>query len=249
MAIRWLILFLLLAVPGLAAQDPPLCEAPFDLPGQVRSTTDGSPVSGASVVLPAIQLRVLTDGGGRFVARGVCPGPLELSISHLAFGTAGLTAIAAPGELLDVRLEPRAVPLEGLVVEVEPVVRQLERRRMAHGWKSDAVQFTGVPVEELPVSIPEFVAARAGHPLYGCPGAIGNERNCFPFRGRRMRVTVCLDEGPFAGGVPMLETFPPDAIGRVEFYPHDGLMKVYSRDFLALAAGKPWLLLGAANDC
>ena len=249
MAIRWVTLLLPLAVPGLSAQGAPPCEGPFDLPGQVRSTTDGSPVSGASVVLPAVQLRVLTDGAGRFVARGVCPGPLELSISHLAFGTAVLTATAARGERLDIRLEPRAVPLEGLVVEVEPVVRQLERRRMAHGWKSDAFQFTGVATEELPVSIPEYVAARAGHPLYACPGAIGNDRNCFPYRGRRKRVSVCLDEGPFAGGVPMLETFPPDAIGRVEFYPDDGLMKVYTREFLALSAEKPWLLLGAANVC
>jgi hypothetical protein len=249
MAIRWVILVLALAVPGLSAQETPPCQNPLDLPGRVHSAADGAAVSGASVVVPAVQLRVLTDGAGRFVVRGVCPGPLELSISHLAFGTAVLTATASRRERLDIRLEPRALPLEGLVVEVEPVVRQLERRRMAHGWKSDAFQFTGVGTEELPVSIPEYVAARAGHPLYACPRAIGDDRNCFPYRGRRKRVTVCLDEGPFAGGVPMLETFPPDAIGRVEFYPDDGLMKVYTREFLALSAEKPWLLLGAANEC
>lgn len=237
---------------GLLAQQAPGCTTPFDLPIQVTSSQDGEPVVGASVVIPSLQERLLTDEAGRILATGVCPGPLELSISHLGFGTTTITREAQRSSLLSIGLDPQAVPVEGLTVSVETVIRKLERRRKAFAFKSFAFDAGDFSDESLPTDIPAYVAARAGHPLTSCgPDTPFGDRNCYPFRGRmRSLQAICLDEARLRGGPSELDRMVQHAdIARLEFYPSAGIMKVYTRAFIALAAEKPWLLELSPESC
>lgn len=239
---------LLLGPASLGGQEPAPCD--LAVPGRVLSAADGSPVAGASVVLPSLQLRLLTDGAGRFLARGVCAGPLELSVSHLGFGTTTLQATVAPDELLVIRMRPRAVPLEGLVVEVEPVLRRLESRRMAIGQKSGVYEADDFDLRDLPTSIPQYVASRTGHPLQPCTGSVLDRDACYPYRGGMAEVeVVCVDSAPIEGGLDVLELWPQDDIVRLEFYPGLGMMKVFTRSFMLQAAEHPWLLEGRLDHC
>ena len=246
------VLAALLVVARTGTAQTPGCDTPFDLPIQVRSAQDDEPVVGASIILAARQQRVLTGEDGGVLLEGVCSGSLRLSVSHLAYGTRTLLRDVGPHSTLTLRLSPRAVELEGITVSVEPVLRQLERRRAAVASKSgvfDAADFAGGP---LPPDIPAYVAARIGHPLRSCGASSAfGARSCYPYRGRVSSVQiVCVDEAPIPGGVSDLRLFvQEDDIARLEFFPAQGLMRIYTKGFIGLAAKEPWLIQGPANLC
>lgn len=234
-----------------SAQASPPCPEPFVLPVQVRAST-GGPVADASVVVPIQQRRFITDAEGRFSVPGVCPGPLQLSVSHISYGTITLVREALPDRALVIDVDPRPIALDGLLVAVETVTRRLERRRKASGFKSGVFNAEDVRDEEPPSDIPAYVAARTGHPLTACdPSETFGERNCYPFRGGLARVrTVCIDGNPAGQGPAALDQVVQQAdIARLEFYPSAGVMRIYTRAYLLLAAEKSWLLADPVDRC
>lgn len=235
------------------AQQPSVCDDGFVLRVEVRSS-GGRPVAGASVVLPARQERFVTDAEGRFSLDGVCPGSVEISVSHLSYGTTTLVREPTPGRPLVIELAPRPIALEGLTVEVETVIRELERRREAYGYKSGVFDVGDLPPEEIPADIPAYVAARTGHPLMSCGSReTFGERDCYPFRGRMRPVrAICIDGNPTRStdGPSGLHQMVQHAdIARLEFYPSEGLMKVYTKAYVLWAAERPWLLSDPVDRC
>jgi hypothetical protein len=235
------------------AQQPPVCDDAFVLPVEIRSSGGGA-VTGASVVLPARQERFLTDAEGRFSVDGVCPGALEVSISHLSHGTETVVGEAVPGRALVIELDPRPIALEGLTVEVETVIRKLERRREAYGYKSGVFNVGDFSGEALPSDIPAYVAARTGHPLMACGSReTFGERDCYPYRGQMRPVrAICIDGNPTRstdGPSGLDQVVQHSDIARLEFFPSDGLMKVYTKAYVLLAAEKPWLLSDPVDRC
>ncbi len=233
------------------AQQVAGCEDGLVATIQILSDT-GGPVSGASVVLPDRQQRFITDAEGRLAVDRVCRGVLRISVSHMAFGTKTVEREVSNGSPITIEMEPRAIALEGLTVEVETVIRQLERRREAHGYRSGVLDVAALPPEEVPADIPAYVAARTGHPLTACgPDVPFGEWNCYPYRGGLRAVGVICVDGVRAQGGPATLTAAVQQgdIARLEFYPTNGLMKVYTKAFVLLAAEKPWLLSDAADGC
>ena len=122
----------LLAFAGVLplAGQAPGCEAPVSVAGSV-ATAAGQPLPDASVSLPALQLRLLTDARGRFLLRDVCPGAYRLRVTHLGYAPADDEYRVEAGASLSFVLRSQAVELEGIRVEVAPVMVRLEERRAA----------------------------------------------------------------------------------------------------------------------
>lgn len=224
------------------------CVAPVALTGVV-STEGGAPLPDASVSIPALQRRLLTDADGRFVLESICPGSYRVRITHLGYASQDREYRVEAGATLHVSLRSQAVELEGMLVEVAPVMIRLEARRVAHGGRSAAYDWRRFAERGPPGNIPEWVAQRAGVQVVACGDAFWGTRNCFVGRNGVRRVAVCVDESEAVAGPTVLARFPREEIGRAEFYRREGLMKIYTKEFLARAALSPWMIRSNAVAC
>lgn len=215
----------------------------------VVSTDGGAPLPDASVIVPGLQRRLVSDAAGRFFLRNVCPGSYRLLVSHLGYGTVDREEELEAGSTLEVTLHDQAVELEGMMVEVAPVMIRLEDRRVAHGGRSavfDWRSFSGRPV---PTDIPEWVVQRTGARAVACGDDYWGTRDCFVDRMRLRRVEVCVDETESVVTPTAVSHFPREEIGRAEFYRREGLLKIYTKEFLARAAVGSWMLRSEATAC
>jgi len=96
--------------------------------GRVRDLESGSALEGALVSLEGIPGTYLTDGEGRFAFPSVLPGPRQLEVSLLGYGTRTDSVVVPPGSLLSIdlgltvepiRLDPLSVTVEGRNLHLE----------------------------------------------------------------------------------------------------------------------------------
>lgn len=243
----------------LAAQDHTPCEGAFETEIHLYEATSEAPVPDVSVVLPASQWRGLSDSSGRVMIDRACPGRSTISVAHPAYGNRILEESLRVDSALVVYLASRTVEpdtavflLEGITVSVEPVVRRLERRRMATGYRSGVYNASDFEDGVAPVDIAAYVATRTGHPLVGCGSdAPFGEQLCYPYRGGLSRLqALCLDEGTVPGGPSQIQLILQRSdIARVEFYPASGLLRAYTESFMALASNRPWLIRPMPDSC
>jgi len=93
--------------------------------GRVTQGERQEPVEGAIVEIEGTSLSSLTTSEGHFLLLGVPPGPHVMRVTRIGFATRRLSLnVPAEGVLeLAVRLAPRALELEGLVVTADPAGR------------------------------------------------------------------------------------------------------------------------------
>jgi hypothetical protein len=104
---------------------------PVGEPGTVRGVISdaesGSPIASTVVTLEGTEHRVVTGSGGDFVFSGLEQGEYILKMEHLAYGTQSESILVGSRTLLvDARLAPEAIELEGINVTV--LQPELERR-------------------------------------------------------------------------------------------------------------------------
>jgi hypothetical protein len=96
--------------------------------GRLVDDASGRPIAGATIELEGTEGAWLSDNGGRFRIDDVTVGSHEAAISHIAFGRPQLVLTVEQGITThaDIRLEPRAIAVEPIAVEISRRVQHLE---------------------------------------------------------------------------------------------------------------------------
>jgi len=128
----------LLCVLTLVSATPVAAQQTGTLTGRVLEHENSRPIPDVVVRLHDLGLSTVTDAAGMFRFEVVPEGAHILVVEHLAFGDQSREIAVNPGEdlRLDVRLAPRTIELEPLVVEA---VTELERRRISTGHSINEV--------------------------------------------------------------------------------------------------------------
>lgn len=93
--------------------------------GVVRSAEEGEAIGGVEVRAEALAAATLTDSAGRYVLRGVPPGPQVIRAERLGFASARhhVTLVAGRTHRLDFALSRSALKVEGITVTADPASR------------------------------------------------------------------------------------------------------------------------------
>ena len=128
-----------------------------------------------------------------------------------------------------VRLNPIAIELDGIEVEVERIVRQLEVRRIATPTPSVSFE-ADILDRSIDLDVVEFVSERTSLNIvedsFGLPVA--------RLRNQIRRLRVCLDEIPVGAG--FLQNLQPDQLGLIQVFASLRMVRMYTARFLEEAA-------------
>lgn len=208
------------------------------------STDTGSPVGGVFVEIADRGLSRMTDETGSALIR-LPPGTYLLRTSHIAYHDIATALVVQPNQAtmeIGYTLRFRAIPLPPIMVEATPGLRMVERRRASSGSSSAAFDYDRIQ-DEISTDIVRTLAPYAGVILIEC-GGVDPTPNCWETaRAGRVKICVYLDDGPLAGGLDVLRSFPTTELGRIEFYPSSGEVRAYTRDFLVRLGERPGLLM------
>jgi CarboxypepD_reg-like domain len=114
----WLSVTLLLPAAGLAGQEEPDTSDAFTIQGEVLDAVTGIPLSGVLVTLHDIWKITRTDKLGYFEFPDVPGGKHELGVYGLGFITIEEYLEFAPDEILEIKLSPAPLEIEGLEVAI-----------------------------------------------------------------------------------------------------------------------------------
>ncbi len=105
-----LVLLLLLPMPALAQTG--------SISGVITDAETGSPLPGANVIIPALDIGAAADANGYYAIDEVPPGDYTLRVSFVGYQTAEIDVSVAPGEEVeqDITLQPDFAGLEAVVV-------------------------------------------------------------------------------------------------------------------------------------
>ena len=86
--------------------------------GTVRDATNGQPIPGAQVSIPALNIGALANNVGRFLLLNVPAGTHTVQVQYIGYGTETQEVTVAAGQTVtvDFRLRSEAISLEGVVV-------------------------------------------------------------------------------------------------------------------------------------
>jgi TonB-dependent starch-binding outer membrane protein SusC len=86
--------------------------------GSVRNATNGTPIAGAQVSIPALNLGALANNVGRYLLLNVPAGTHTVQFQYIGYGTETMEITVASGQTAtaDARLRSEAISLEGVVV-------------------------------------------------------------------------------------------------------------------------------------
>ncbi len=86
--------------------------------GSVRSATNGQPVAGAQVSIPALNVGIVANNVGRYVLQNVPAGTHTVEVTYIGYGleTAEVTVSAGGAAVQDFAMRSEAIGLEGVVV-------------------------------------------------------------------------------------------------------------------------------------
>lgn len=231
--------------------------------GRVLDAANGEVLRSAQVSLPALGIGGLTSLDGRYVLRDVPPGTWELQVQMMGFGSKTVTGVqvqAGRTAVLDVRLDPQAVALEGLTVSASAergTTTSLLTERRRSSIVSDAIG------RDQMARSPDGNAAAA---LKRVPGLTVMEGKFAYIRGLGERYSATtLNGAPLASPVPdrkviPLDLFPSELLESIvtskTFSPEQsgdqagGLVELRTRNFpanrlVSVSLGTSWS--GGAN--
>lgn len=95
-----------------------LAQATGTVTGSVRDATNGQPIAGAQVSIPALNIGALANNVGRYLLLNVPAGTHTVHVEYIGYGTEEMEVTVAAGQTatLDFRLRSEAISLEGVVV-------------------------------------------------------------------------------------------------------------------------------------
>ena len=218
------------------AQDPPADSVPsFTFRGNVVDYLTEAPIEGALVQIAELGRSAETDANGYFDFPALVPDRYTIVTASLGYETNREPSDIPFGAIMVVRLSPMAIELEGLAVEIERVVRQIEIRRLATPTPSSACE-TDILERSVDLDVVEFVSDRTSLEIiedsFGLPVA--------RFRNRISRLRVCLDEYPVGAG--FLQNLQPDQLGLVEVFESLRMVRMYTKEYLEHAAERGFQL-------
>ncbi|HSA56451.1 MAG TPA: TonB-dependent receptor [Gemmatimonadaceae bacterium] len=96
--------------------------------GTVTDEESGVPIAGVTVLLTDLDRWSLSTEQGRYLLRGVPPGPQHLTIRRIGYASRTLHALVPPGGAVEINVALRRVPVRLREVEVRPrlVMRGVE---------------------------------------------------------------------------------------------------------------------------
>ena len=139
----WLVVALVVGASPVAGVGVLAAQEPVRVVGSVTDETTGGPVEGAMVRLADLAGSVretLSGAAGAFAFDGVAPGEYMLGVRRIGYEGLSTPLEIGPGAAanLDVRLTPRAIPLDPLNVDVEGRPPRLSETgfydRLEVGW-------------------------------------------------------------------------------------------------------------------
>jgi len=136
--------------------------------GHLQDSESGDPIVGATVSVPGTDLTALTDENGRFVIPDVPVGSREFVVRHIGYGEPRLRLTVLNGQSTHVaaRLDPRAIALEPIAVEISTRPVWLENRGFYRRLERSLGQFV------TPEMIERRSFARFSEVLQSVPGLI-----------------------------------------------------------------------------
>ena len=211
------------------AQEP----APtFVLAGQILDSFNERPVIAAVVKVPDLKRYTFTDVNGRFSFPDFPAGTWEIVVEQLGYHTTAGPVTVSEGNGLLIRLEPDPIALEGFRVRSRSE-RLLTKRRRSIPYRVETLgaETFARAVNPDPTVILKY---HSGAPIVPCPGDTSVVTRCVLRKGRPSGISVHLDEGPLAGGMEALSTFPLENIHSMDFIflPGSGMLRVYTKWFV-----------------
>ncbi|HEX5820055.1 MAG TPA: TonB-dependent receptor [Gemmatimonadales bacterium] len=209
-AARITALLLIGSVAPVAAQQGVL----HRLHGTVRDSASGSPLAGASVELPSLGRRAVTDAEGHFEFGALPSAPVTLVARLVGFAPIVRSADLSDGDLrLELRLAPRTATLEELTIEADtlsaPRLRDVQSSIRLDQGDLEAMrgQTLGETLEQLPgVAVIQYGPGVAKPVIRG----LNSTRILVMNSGVRLE-----DQQWGAEHAPEIDTFEADAISVV----------------------------------
>ena len=109
---------LLVAAALVATVQAPVAAQTGTITGAVRSVTNGQPIAGAQVSIPAINAGVLANNVGRYLLSNVPAGTHTVEVQYIGYSirSAEVTVTADGAVIQDFELRSEAISLEGVIV-------------------------------------------------------------------------------------------------------------------------------------
>lgn len=204
----------------------------FVLEGRVLDAVNERPVIAAVVKVPDLKRYTFTDVDGRFSFSDFPAGTREIVVEQLGYHTTEGPVTVSQGNGLFIRLEPDPIAIEGLRVRPRSE-RLLTNRRRSIPYR---VETLGAETFARAVNPDPTVVLKyhSGAPIVPCPGDTSLIFGCVLRKGQPGGISVYLDEGPLAGGMEVLSTFPLEDIHSMDLIllPAGGMLRVYTQWFI-----------------
>lgn len=225
------------ATAGAAGQERPSepidsLQQTFVLEGRVLDAVNQRPVIAAVVKVPDLKRYTFTDVDGRFSFPDFPAGTWEIVVEQLGYHATEGPVTVSQGNGLFIRLEPDPIALDGFQVRSRSE-RLLTNRRRSIPYRVEtlgAATFARA-VNPDPTAVLKY---HSGAPIVPCPGDTSLIFGCVLRKGRPGGISVHLDEGPLAGGMEALSTFPLENIHSMDLIllPGGGMLRVYTKWFV-----------------
>lgn len=202
---------------------------PFTFRGEVRDYLSELPIPGATVQVVELRRSAVTDHNGYFELPDVLPDRYTFVTSGFGYETNREPSRVGLNAFMVVRLNPMAIPLEGIEVTVERLIQQLEVRRLSTPVASEVFERETMK-RTIEPDLASFVNTRTSFTIY----RDRMDRVQARLRGRPTDLRVCLDEVPVASN--FMGNLHPTELGLMEVYEGLGMIRLYTNGFLTRAA-------------
>ena len=221
---------LCLGAPSAHAQDPTADTVrPFTFRGNVVDYLTERPIEGAIVQIAELGRSAEADANGYFEFRDLVPDRYTIITASFGYETNREPSDIPFGAIMVVRLNPLAIEVEGIGVEIERLVRRIEIRRLATPSTSSSFEADFLD-RSIDLDVVEFVSERTSLEIIEDSFGLPVSR----FRNRIGRLRVCLDEVPVGSG--FLQNLQPDQLGLIEVFESLRMVRMYTDEFLQRGA-------------
>lgn len=240
-------------LPFVSAQEP--ASDPVSVQVVLTADEGGFPVSGVFVEVEDHDQAQMSNADGVAVL-DLIPGTYLIKTHHIAYHDITTALVVPVGESVtraEFSLRIRAIPLSPLLVEARPAISVLENRLVTFPQRTKAFDNEEIQ-KQVTTDLIKSLSGHAGVAYLECmlndPGARckqcsrdGSPAICWATGYGAMETCAYLDEVLIPEGLYALRGMPTQDIGRVEFFPHIGIVRVYTKDFLIRAAERPGLIV------
>lgn len=213
-------------------EPPDLPGETFVLEGRVLDAVNERPVIAAVVKAPDLKRYTFTDVDGRFSFPDFPAGTWEIVVEQLGYHTTEGPVTVSEGNGLFIRLEPDPIAMDGFEVRSRSERLLADRRRsIPYRVETLGAETFAQAVNPDPTAV---LKVHSGAPIVPCPGDASLIFGCILRKGRPSGISVYLDEGPLAGGMDVLSTFPLEDIHSMDLIllPGGGMLRVYTKWFV-----------------